>query len=148
MTTGVLEHVLRVHRGRLITSASFSPDDRLVVTTGSDHDSHVWSVATGKELFPPLGQDATVNGAAFSADSRWLVTAAPNAGVWEMSNGRRLLTLRPGKSFLTAVAFSPAGWRIVTGGSDGSVRTYDCQLCAGAPQLVALAQARLARLRR
>jgi WD40 repeat protein len=144
---GTPEHVLRGHHGRFITSASFSPDNRLVATTGSDHDSRVWIAESGKQPFPPLGQDATVFGAAFSADSRWLVTAAPQAGVWETSNGRRLLTLRPGKSFLTAVALSPQGWRIVTGTADGSVGTYDCQLCAGVRQLVALARARLARLR-
>jgi WD40 repeat protein len=140
--------VLRGHHGRLITSASFSPDSRLVVTTSSDNDSRVWVASSGKQLFHPLAQAADVNGASFSADNRWLVTAGPTAGVWEMRNGHNLFLLRPREPLLTAVAFSPAGWRIATGGSDGSVRTYDCQLCAGDRQLVALARARLARLRR
>jgi WD40 repeat protein len=146
--TGAPGPVLRGHHGRLITSASFSPDSRLVVTTSSDNDSRVWLASSGKQLFHPLAQAADVNGASFSADNRWLVTAGPTAGVWEMSNGRNLFLLRPREPLLTAVAFSPAGWRIATGGSDGSVRTYDCRLCAGDRQLVALAQARLARLRR
>ncbi len=146
--TGAPGPVLRGHHGRLITSASFSPDSRLVVTTSSDNDSRVWLASSGKQLFPPLAQAADVNGASFSADNRWLVTAGPTAGVWEMSNGRNLFLLRPLEPLLTAVAFSPAGWHIATGGSDGSVRTYDCQLCAGDRQLVALAQTRLARLRR
>jgi WD40 repeat protein len=146
--TGAPGPVLRGHHGRLITSASFSPDSRLVVTTSSDNDSRVWVASSGKQLFHPLAQAADVNGASFSADNRWLVTAGPTAGVWEMRNGHNLFLLRPREPLLTAVAFSPAGWRIATGGSDGSVRTYDCQLCAGDRQLVALARARLARLRR
>ena len=91
--TGALEHELRGH-GRTITSASFSPDGRLVVTTGSDHKSHVWLAESGKQL-KPLMQGAIVTGASFSADSRWLVTAAPYAGVWETSTGRNLFLLKP-----------------------------------------------------
>jgi WD40 repeat protein len=67
--------------------------------------------------------------------------------VWDMSNGRNLFLLRPGQAPLSAVAFSPVGWRIVTGGVDGRVQMYDCRLCGDAPQLVALAHTRLARLR-
>jgi hypothetical protein len=66
-----------------------------------------------------------------------------------MSDGHSLFKLRSKHlTLLTAVAVSPTGWRIVTGGSDGSVGTYDCQLCGRVGQLVALAHTRLARLRR
>jgi WD40 repeat protein len=143
---GTLLHTLSGHRAQ-ITSASFSPDGRLVVTTSFDHDSLVWVAATGRQLWR-LRQAAVVNGADFSADSRWLVTAGPSGGVWKMSNGSNLYLLRPREPLLTAVEFSPAGWRIVTGGIDGSVRTYSCQLCGGVEQLVVLARARLAHLRR
>jgi hypothetical protein len=58
------------------------------------------------------------------------------------------LRLKPREPSLSAVAFSPKGWRIVTGGIDGSIRTYDCRLCGRDRQLVAIARARLARLHR
>jgi WD40 repeat protein len=144
---GASEHVLSGHRGRFITSVSFSPDGRLVVTTDTDHNSRVWIAETGERVWL-LGQANAINGAAFSADSRWLVTAAGTAGVWQMSDGRPLFKLRPTPTLLTAVAVSPTGGRIVTGGSDGSVGRYDCQLCGRVGQLVGLAQTRLARLRR
>jgi WD40 repeat protein len=146
--TGELEHILRGHRGARITSASFSPDGRLVVTTDTDHNSRVWIAETGERLLL-LGQANAVNGAAFSADGRWLVTAAGTAGVWQMSDGHPLFKLRSEDlTLLTDVAVSPTGWRIVTGGTDGSVGTYDCQLCGRVGQLVALAHTRLSRLRR
>jgi len=148
--TGALEHELRprpLGHGRIITSASFSPDGRFVVTTGSDHKSHVWLAESGKQL-KPLVQGQIVMGASFSADSRWLATAAPYVGVWETSNSGKLFLLKPRERLLTAVAFSPTGWRIVTGGIDGGVQTYVCQLCGRDRQLVAIARARLARLHR
>jgi WD40 repeat protein len=144
--TGTLEQELRGH-GKTITSASFSPDGRLVVTTGSDHKSHVWLAESGKQL-KPLKQGQIVMAASFSADGRWLATAAPYAGVWETSNSDKLFLLKPRDGLLTAIAFSPTGWRIVTGGIDGGVQTYVCQLCGRDQQLVAIARARLARLHR
>jgi WD40 repeat protein len=144
--TGALEAALRGHRAPL-TSASFSPDGRLVVTTSVDHDSRVWFAATGRQRWSPLRQAAVVGGAAFSADGRWMATASQSAGVWDMSNGRYLFLLRPQDRLVTAVAFSPSGWRIVAGGLDGTVGKYECRLCAGADELIALAQARLAHLR-
>jgi WD40 repeat protein len=75
------------------------------------------------------------------------VTAGPAAGVWDLSNGRNLFLLRPpDRLLLTAVAFSPAGFRIATGGRDGNVGTYECQLCGGIRKLVQLAEARLERV--
>ena len=153
--TGALEHQLSGHH-RGLTSASFSPNGRLVVTTSSDGEARVWLAATGRQRAAPLRQSAAVNGAAFSADSRWLVTAGPTAAVWEMRNSPALFLLRPRESFaaMTAAAFSPSGWHMavavapVEAYPDGTVRTYTCELCARADWLVAIAQARLARLRR
>ena len=143
--TGELEYELGGHRGPL-TSASFSPDGRLIVTTSVDGDSRVWATPTGDQMWSPLRQAARVGGAAFSGDGRWLVTASQSAGVWDMRNGRNLFLLRPRDRLVTAVAFSASGWRVVAGGLDGTVGAYECGLCAGADQLVALARARLARV--
>ena len=37
---------------------------------------------------------------------------------------------------------------IVTGGVDGTVRTYRCEICGGVDQLIELAESRLAGTRR
>lgn len=142
--SGALERELGGHLAGL-TSVSFSPDGRLVATTSLDHDTRIWVVKTG-QLRWVLRQAATVGGASFSADGRWLATASQSAGVWDMRSGRELVRLRPRDRLVTAVAFSGSGWRIAAGGLDGTVETYECRLCAGADELVALARARLARL--
>jgi hypothetical protein len=48
---------------------------------------------------------------------------------------------------LTAIALSPAGWKIAAGGAEGTVKTYDCRLCGNIDDLVAVARQRLAHLR-
>ena len=45
---------------------------------------------------------------------------------------------------MTSVAFDPSGRTIVTGGVDGTVRRYDCEICGGLGGLVELAERRLA----
>ena len=148
--TGKLELTLTGHRARL-TSASFSPDGRFIVTTSYDHDARVWSARTGDLVWLLRDQAsfAVVTNAAFSSDSRWVVTAGPGfAGVWDMSTGRPLYLLNGREQLLTAASFSPHGWRIATGGLLGNVRTYDCMLCGPVDDLEHVAQRRLADLRR
>jgi WD40 repeat protein len=134
----------------LITSASFSHDGRHVVTTSRDHDARVWDARTGRHVWTFSGSYAQLNGAAFSYDDRWVVTAGPAAaGIWDMETGRRLIAVNGRDDHpLTAVALSPHGWQIAAGGLGGSVRTYDCRLCGNIDDLVSLARERLANLRR
>jgi WD40 repeat protein len=138
---------LAPHRAR-VTSATFSGDGRLVVTTGADHDARASEVATGRQSWL-LSHSALVSDADFSADGRWVAIAGPGRlGVVDATSGERVLQLDGQDRILTAVAFSPSGWRIATGGESGAVRTYDCRLCGGIDELVALGERRLAQLKR
>jgi WD40 repeat protein len=89
-----------------------------------------------------------VRDATFTADGRWVVTAGGGgAGVFNTTT-RRILFIVPTHDVLPlAVATSSTGWRIATGGTDGLVETYDCRLCGGLQQLLALADQRLTQLR-
>jgi WD40 repeat protein len=146
-STKQLTPPLAGHRA-LITSAAFSHNGRYVVTTSRDHDARVWDARTGRLLWTFAGSYAQLNGAAFSFDDRWVVTAGPAAaGIWDMKTGRRLIAVNGRDHPLTAVALSPHGWRIAAGGHTGSVRTYDCRLCGNIDDLVSLARQRLANLR-
>jgi WD40 repeat protein len=132
--------------GGALTSLAFNPSGTLLAATARNGNVRLWRVPTG-ELDPghnlrPHG--GVVSGAAFSHDGRWLVTAGPTrVSVLRVSTGQRLLLLRGHKKAFTSIAFSPHGLRILTGGEDGSVRTYDCRLCSRLPGLTALARQRL-----
>jgi WD40 repeat protein len=137
---------LAPHRAR-VTSATFSRDGRLVVTTGADHDARISEVATGRQR-RLLSHSALVSDADFSADGRWVAIAGPGrVGIVDAMSGERILQLDGQDRILTSIAFSPTGWRIAAGGQSGAVRTYNCRLCGGIDELVKLAEERLAQLR-
>ena len=148
--SGRPEHRIRTSAfGRhALTSASFSPDGRFVVTTGTDQEARLFDVATGGQVWV-LSHASTISDAAFSADGRWVVIAGPGyAGVVDARSGERILLLKRYDTLLTAAAFSPTGWRIATGSDSGAIRTYDCRLCGEIDELVKLGEERLAQIRR
>jgi WD40 repeat protein len=137
---------LPAHRAP-VTSATFSRDGRSVVTTGADHDARLSDVESGRQRWS-LSHSAIVSDADFSADGRWVAIAGPGeAGLVDAKTGERALLLAGEDLILTAIAFSPTGWRIATGGNAGAVQTYNCRLCGETDELVQLAEERLAQLR-
>ena len=134
--------VLRKHRDRIF-SVAFSPDGSLLATASKDHDVRIWDVATGESLLR-LQHNSKVRDAQFSPDGRWLVTAAGRAGLYDTRDGTPILRLQGHEGPVAAAAFDRTGKWIVTGGHDGTIRTYRCQVCDGIDDLVTLARARLA----
>jgi WD40 repeat protein len=146
--TGRHEFDLVGHTAAL-TSAAYSPNGRLVVTTSTDDDARLWPAHLGGRSRLLRGHFARVSDAAFSLDGRWVATAGPgSAGIWAVRSGKPLAFVEAHDVLLNSVAFAPHGWRIVTGGRDGSVKTYSCTLCGHARELESLARAKLAALRR
>ncbi len=140
--------VLRGFRDR-VTSVSFSRFGGLLATASIDHDVRVWNVATGKRVRLYQARTA-VHDAQFSQDGRWLISAANKAALWDLGTdgGEPILRLRGHAGTTTAATFDPSGRRIVTGGVDGTVRTYACDICGGIDHLLTLAGQRLAATRR
>ena len=135
---------LRGHRD-VVNSVQFSPDGRLLVSAGRDHDVFVWNVADGKIVHRfDEAHSASVADARFSPDGRWIVTAGPiSARVWNVEDGRSLTYLYGPKPSVTAAAFEPDSRTIVTRETDGTVRRYTCELCGPLEELTALARKRL-----
>jgi WD40 repeat protein len=127
-----------------VSSVAFSPDGSRLLTAGRDHDVRLWDVESGTSLRVLRGHFGSVNDARFSPDGRWIVTAGPRSvGVWRAADGRliRLLVGPEGPFF--AAAFDSESRRIVARSEGGVVSTYDCRICAGIPELLALADERL-----
>ena len=59
----VLDHtpklIVWAHQGA-VNHASFSPDDKLVVSASADHTARVWSLVSGLPQGPPLAHDGDV----------------------------------------------------------------------------------------
>ena len=100
-----------------------SPDGRLLAG-GDDHDARVWDLATGAQVLL-LPHPTGVNGVAFSADGKYLATAAKDgvARVWLVSTGEQIAGMAHDKS-LNGLAFSPDGSYLATASSDQTVRLW------------------------
>jgi WD40 repeat protein len=145
-----LVRTLAAHDDQVL-GVAFSHDGKLLVTASRDHDLRIWSVASGATIRVLRGHAALVSGAAFSADDGWVVSAGPTkVGVWAVTGDDfrddRLYFLGSTKGQQTSVAFAPIGHLLLSAGVDGVVRSYNCTLCGGLDQLLALAEARLGAL--
>jgi WD40 repeat protein len=135
--------VLRGHTG-LITSVNFSPNGALAVTASRDRTARIWDARTGNRLHTLRGHFAAVNDAEFSPDGQWVVTAGPDTvGLFSADSGASIFFLRGHDGPVTSATFDPSGVRIFTSGVDGTVRSYDCEICRSGDALVAVAERRL-----
>jgi WD40 repeat protein len=140
--------VLRGHRER-VTTVAFSTDGERVLTTGADGDVRIWNTETMRLVSVIRAHFGPVADAAFSWDRRWIATAGPGAGgIFDASSGSRLAYVRGHEGPLAAISFVGKGHRIVSAGRDGTMRSYQCELCPTLPGLVALAEARLRNTKR
>jgi WD40 repeat protein len=101
---------LKDARGRL----AFSPDSKRIAS-----GSGVWDAATGKQVLALQGHTDGLYSVAYSGDGKRIVTGGEDgtARVWEAATGKELIPLKGHTcKVLSAVAFSPDGTRILSGG--------------------------------
>lgn len=105
----------------------FSPDGRYVLTAGRDASARLWDPRTGAAVGAPMLHDGEIEDAAFFPASDRVVTVSEDhsARVWFVPTGLRdtSLFLRH-KDAVRAVAVSPDGKIIATGGDENRVRLW------------------------
>jgi WD40 repeat protein len=145
-----------------VTGIAFGPEGGLLATSSEDSFARVWNVRTGQLRTTLVRHGGRIFDVAFSRDGRWLVTGGlRKAGVWQIGDsdleGHFLFfvaapRLRQGP--VMSVDFT-RDHRIVMGTAPrttapvfpyGTVRSYKCDLCGRLPQLVTIANGKLARL--
>ena len=109
-----------------MSSAEFSADGARLVTASSDRTAQLWDARTGRRLAEPLGMNAPLKTAAFSAEGGRVLTAGGRSlRLW----GTPWLAAQPlrlGTGLFTKTAgFSPDGRRVLLARADGTARLYD-----------------------
>jgi WD40 repeat protein len=121
---------LRQYGAPHVLSVAFSPDSRLIASSGEPR-VWLWDSATGKKLralqAPSTGN---TNAVAFSADGSLLAAGVRdnkgnNLFVWQVATGKLLRTFAGHKGEPRATAFLDKGKTLVSVGSEGKVCWWD-----------------------
>jgi len=111
------------HKGA-ITTLTFSPNGKYIVTGGVDGAAVVLDAKTGAEVYRRKHNDQ-VKDIAFNSSGSWFVTVSNdrNIRVWETDTGDQLLSMSQ-SNFVQAVQVSRDDRWIATTGDDNTVRVW------------------------
>jgi WD40 repeat protein/serine/threonine protein kinase/tetratricopeptide (TPR) repeat protein len=110
-----------------ITFLAFSPNGRLLLTTGKDGKSRLWDTDAGREICNPLLHDGEVWHASFSPDGKQLVTASKDrtARIWDAARGWALTATLHHADSVNHAEFDPSGKHLVTITLRAEARVWD-----------------------
>jgi WD40 repeat protein len=126
-TPGEIRRTFQGHTGA-VRSLAFSPDGRLLASSGHDGAVCVWEFESGK-----IVHRLTVSGpavavfVAFSQDGGRLVTGSYDHSVklWDAKTGKELRRLDGHTQPIHAVAFTNDGRKVLSASIDKTVRVWD-----------------------
>lgn len=110
-----------------VTAILFSPDSRILVTTGADQKTRLWNLE-GKLLHTFAGHRAGVLGASFTSDGRRLVTISDDKTIkfWAL-NGKLLQSISVAPTDVAGMSLNPDDRTIATLGKDNTVTLWNGQ---------------------
>lgn len=99
---------------------AWSPDGRWLAVSG-DHDVGVWDVQTGAHLYR-MGKADSI---AWAPNGTYLAGAHHSSvRIWHVETGTEIYTLNGHTQRINALAYSPDGQYLATGGDDQTVRIW------------------------
>lgn len=104
-----------------VTMGKWTPDGRLIVTSGTDTTARVWHAADGKELRRYEQHTGPVYCLDVSADGRMLATGAQDntVRIWDLPASAPLTTTKVSSKPVTSIALSPDGRKLLVTAEDG-----------------------------
>ncbi|KAJ3771721.1 WD40-repeat-containing domain protein [Lentinula raphanica] len=121
-----------------ITTVSFAPDGTKVVSGSFDMTLRIWDTATGLQIGEPLqGHEDWIQSVVFSPDGTKILSGSKDQTiiiwdsitdktikVWDANTKKQLgTTLQGHDDWVSSVAFSPDGTRIVSASFDKTIRS-------------------------
>jgi len=117
----------------LVQSVMFSPNGRFLLSAGEEGALTLWDVETGEPIHHFMGHDPMqlVNNGRFSPDGSMVASVSDDETIrlWDVETGEQIGEPLVGHGgFVQAVAFSPDGSTLATGGGGGgdyAIRLWD-----------------------
>jgi WD40 repeat protein/energy-coupling factor transporter ATP-binding protein EcfA2 len=118
--------LLLVGHSDRVTSATYRPNGRHILTASDDKTARIWAADTGRLVAELAGHTASIYSTAYSPDGLRIVTAGADktARVWDAEAGRFLFELKGHKDSVQSATYSPDGRRIVTTSVDKTARIW------------------------
>jgi WD40 repeat protein/serine/threonine protein kinase len=110
------------HAARNIQSVAFSPDGKLLASSGEDEYIRLWDVTTGKQVRAIHFNFWNCHSLSFSPDGQLLTGAYRDrfVGIWNVQTGKIVGNPREHEKKVFAVAFSPDGKMIASSDEAGT----------------------------
>ncbi|MEM8779175.1 MAG: WD40 repeat domain-containing protein [Cyanobacteria bacterium P01_G01_bin.49] len=115
------------HTGPL-TSVTFSPDGKQLVTaaSGTDRTLKFWDTETLELIKTSPQQPGYIYDIAITSDSNQLIAAVRNTiKVWDVNTGEELLTIKAADLDLNGIAVSPDNNLVATANKEGTISLID-----------------------
>lgn len=124
LNTGKEIRTLRGHLD-LVSSIAFSPDGQQLASGSKDKTIKLWNINTGKVIRTLTGHDDKVTSVAYirSWDSVTLASGSNDNTIklWDTATGQEIRTLKKDSGYVYAIAISPDGRTIASGGSADNI---------------------------
>jgi WD40 repeat protein len=109
-----------------VTAAAFSPDGSLILTAAEDGTARLWEAGVGPDAGRPVGAPQQhVRSVAFSGDGQAFLTGSLSARMCDLATGRMRIEMNHPQHGIGAVALSPDGRMVATGGYEATARLWD-----------------------
>ncbi|KAJ9472700.1 U4/U6 small nuclear ribonucleoprotein PRP4-like protein [Diplonema papillatum] len=113
-----------------VNKIAYHPTGDFLATTSHDGTWRLWDVTTGRSAYCLLEQEGhsePTSGIDIQCDGS-LAAVSDLSGivrVWDLRSGKSVFLLEGHMKQVTAVAFSPCGWQLCTGGHDNLIKAWD-----------------------
>jgi WD40 repeat protein len=112
-----------------VTTVSYSPNGRRIVSGSVDKTIKEWDTETGECIRTYIGHSRDVNSVSYSSDGHSIVSGSRDRTIkeWDIETGECIRTYRWRAIHITSVSYSSDGHRIVSGSLNKRINEWDTE---------------------